>query len=314
MIPTTRLLHRFANTIRLGSGIASEVNGDEVYGNLTSHRYVPGSDRQNTMNVTIGEQLGTTEAVAHQGSKAETSATATATLEERVNRLEETLAKGLFITDGPGNNPDRPEAVHQMGKVPTGNSYLLGSKDVGDGIKDQHHAEEETPFETPQICLAVLPINQNQHRVATSPTDDGVDFVSGSPESFTRTMSTLQCGKDRTNDVGSRHFLLGSLHHKELQLHRHGCYDQQHVCSQNAQCQLVGPALCFYEKPQEMSGGSIPTENTCPFVVITVSDVATIARRLGMSWELFDPEGGTMTAQGNGYGIFSTPGWPNRLL
>ena len=63
-----------------------------------------------------------------------------------------------------------------------------------------------------------------------------------------------------------------------------------------------------------MSWGSIPTETTCPFVVITVSDIATIARRLGMPWEIFDPEGGTMRARGNGYGIFSRSGWPNRLV
>ena len=220
MIPTTRSLHRFANTSRSRSHIASEFNGDEVHDNLTSDHYVPDSDRQNTMNVTIGERLEATEAVAHQESKAETSATATVTLEERVTKLEETLAKGLRVTNGLGNNPDKLEADHWMGKVSTGNSYLLGSKDLGDGIKEQHHAEGETLFENPQICLAVLPIYQNQHRVATSPTDDGVDFISGSPESFTRTMSTLDGGKDRTNDVGSRHFLLGSLHKKELQLHR----------------------------------------------------------------------------------------------
>ena len=93
------------------------------------------------MNVTIGERLGATEAVAHQESKAETSATATATLDERVSRLEETLAKGLRIINGLGIDPDRLEEDHQMGKVSTGNSYSLDSKDLGDGIKEQHHAE-----------------------------------------------------------------------------------------------------------------------------------------------------------------------------
>ena len=266
------------------------------------------------MTVSFGEQLGATEAVAHQKMKGRVSATATATLEERVTRLEETLTKCLRITDGPENNPRRLGAVHQMGKASTGNSYSLDSKDLGDGIKEQHRAESETLFQNSQICLAVLPIDENQHRIATCPKDDGVDFVSGSPESFARTMSTLHCGVDRINDVGSRHFLLGSLHQKELQLHKHGCYDQQGRYSQKAQCQLVGPAMCFYEESRGMSWGSIPTETTCPFVVITVSNIATIARRLGMSWEIFDPEGGTMRARGNGYGIFSRSGWPNRLV
>ena len=220
----------------------------------------------------------------------------------------------VCITDGLGNNPCRLGAVRQIGKVPTRKSRLLDSKDLGDGIKEQHRAEAETLFENPQICLAVLPIDKTQHRVATCPTDDRIDIISGSPESFARTMSTLRGGENRINDVGSRHFLLGSLHQKELQLHKHGCYDQQHLCSQNAQYQLVVPALCFHQKSRGVSWGSIPTETKCPFVVTTVSDIATIARRLGMSWEVFDPEGGTMRAQGNGYGIFPTSGWRNHLV
>ena len=266
------------------------------------------------MNVTIGERLRATEAVAHREPKANTSATATAMLEERVARLEETLTEGLRITSGPQNDPRRLGAVHQMGKGPTGYSYSLDSKDLGDGIKEQHRAEAETLLGKPQIYLAVLPIDDNQHRVATCHTDDRVDFISGSPESFARTMSILHSGGNTINDVGSRHFLLGSLHQKELQLHEHECYDQQRRCSQNAQYQPVGPALRFREKSGGISWGSIPTETTCPFVATTVSDIATIARRLGMSWEVFDPEGGTMRAQGNGYGIFSTSGWLNCLV
>ena len=95
MTPTTRLLRPFANSSHLGSGIASEFNGDEVHGDLTSDHDVPGSDRQNTRNVTIGERLRATEAVVRQEPKADTSATVIATLEERVARLEETLTKGL---------------------------------------------------------------------------------------------------------------------------------------------------------------------------------------------------------------------------
>ena len=58
----------------------------------------------------------------------------------------------------------------------------------------------------------------------------------------------------------------------------------------------------------------MPIETTSSYVVTTVTDIATIARRLGMSWEVFDLEGGTMRAQGNGYGLISAYGWPNRLV
>ena len=43
-----------------------------------------------------------------------------------------------------------------------------------------------------------------------------------------------------------------------------------------------------------------------PFVWTTVSDIAIITRRLGMSWEVFNPVEGVMRAEGHGYGIFST--------
>ena len=54
-----------------------------------------------------------------------------------------------------------------------------------------------------------------------------------------------------------------------------------------------------------MSSESMPSGSMRPFVVTTVSDIVRIARRLGMSWEVFDPEGGSLRAQGNGHGIFS---------
>ena len=276
--------------------IASGFSGDEVQGNLKGGYYGPDSDGQSWMNVSIGERLG-----------------AKATLEERVTRLEE-ITKGLRITESLGNDPDRPGAVHQMGKAPTGISYSLYSKDLGDGIEEKDRARAETLFEEPQICLAVLPIDENHYRVATCPTDDGVEFISGSPESFARTMSTLDGGEDSINEVRSRHFLIRSLHQKELQLRKHGCYDQQRHCGQKAQHQLVGPAPRFHEQSRGMSYGSMPMKTVVPLLVTTVSDIATIARRLGMSWEVFDPEGYTMRAQCNGYGISSTPGWPNRLV
>ena len=66
--------------------------------------------------------------------------------------------------------------------------------------------------------------------------------------------------------------------------------------------QLVGPAVRFHE----MSWDFMPPDIVRPFAITTVSDIAIIARRLGMSWQIFNPEGGIMRAEGNGHGISST--------
>ena len=241
-------------------------------------------------HVTVGERLRVTEVVA---LRADPSAPA---LMERVVRLEERVWKGVRVTDDTENDSDRLG----MGKVSTGNSYSLDSEDRGDGIEEKDRAGAETLFENPRVSLAVLPIDIDE-----SHTDGGVESISGSSESFPRTVRTFNGGENGIKEVGSRPFFLGSIHRKELRFRECGGYEQWHHWGGNAQCQLVGPALRFYGKP---------TETMNPLVVTTVADIATIARRLGMSWEVFDPEGYTMRAQGNGYGIFSTPGWPNCLV
>lgn len=50
----------------------------------------------------------------------------------------------------------------------------------------------------------------------------------------------------------------------------------------------------------------MPPDIVRPLAVTTVSDIAIMVRRLGMSWEVFNPEEGTMRAEGNGHGISST--------
>lgn len=50
----------------------------------------------------------------------------------------------------------------------------------------------------------------------------------------------------------------------------------------------------------------MPPDIIRPFVLTTASDIANMARRLGMSWKVFTPEKGTMRAEGNGHGISST--------
>lgn len=50
----------------------------------------------------------------------------------------------------------------------------------------------------------------------------------------------------------------------------------------------------------------IPTDVVRPLASSTVSDVAVMARRLGMTWKSFDPGSGSMRAEGNGHIISST--------
>lgn len=143
----------------------------------------------------------------------------------------------------------------------------------------------ETLFTTPQIFLAAFHIDQNQQRVAAISTDDRIEFISGSPESRIRTMSVSPGEEERSSELACWLPLLGSLHRNEWELQRYRCYDQQLLFGDpKPHRQLVGPAVRFHE----MSWDFMPPEIVRPFAVTTVSDIAIIARRLGMSWEVFD--------------------------
>lgn len=97
--------------------------------------------------------------------------------------------------------------------------------------------------------------------------------------------------------------LLQSLCQNEFELESYGCYDQQILPGgQNGQGQLVRPAVRYRETPWDR----LPREMDRPSAVSTISDIAILARRLGMSWDVFNPEGGCTKAVGNGHGIFST--------
>lgn len=243
------------------------------------------------------------EEVAGRESKADPSVTAARTLEQRVTRLENILIKHLHGYDGQG-------AICNMGTLHTGSSQTSKSEVYDAVIKAQHLAKAKTPFRTPQICLAAFHLSENEHKVAACPTDDGVEYISGSPESLVRATNILHAGEDGSSGLACLP-LLRSLQLNEWQLDGHGCYDQQPLPDgQNANCQLVGPALRFHE----MSSDSMPSGATRPFVITTVSDIAILARRLGMSWEVFDPEEGSMRARGNGHGIFSLMPRPNCLV
>ncbi|KAL9126688.1 MAG: hypothetical protein Q9217_004299 [Psora testacea] len=161
----------------------------------------------------------------------------------------------------------------------------------------------ETLFTTPEIFLAKLRIDQKQQIITTISSDDKIERISGSPESRHRTMVSSTNGEQRSNELVCWLPFLESLHRNEWELQRYGCYDHQlQVGDPSEQQQLVGPAVRF----REMSWDFMSPDIVRPFAVTTVSDIAIIVRRLGMSWEVFKPEEGLMRAEGNGHGIAST--------
>ncbi len=161
----------------------------------------------------------------------------------------------------------------------------------------------ETLFTAPEILLAEFRINQSKERVTASLTDDRVECISGSELSLFNTMTYDGDAEERSSDFASWLLLLGSLHSNERELKRYGCYSLPALSgNQNSQRQLVGPAVRFHE----LSWNSMPRESVHPSAVTSVSDIAIIARRLGMTWQVFSPEGGCIRAVGNGHGISST--------
>lgn len=161
----------------------------------------------------------------------------------------------------------------------------------------------ETLFTVPEIFVTAFHIDQNQQRIAAVSTDDKIEYISGSPQSCRSTMIVSSYREERSNELVCWLAFLASLHRNEWELQRYGCYSQNLPHDNPAvQEQLVGPALRF----REMSWDFMPPDIVRPLAVTTVSDIAIMVRRLGMSWQAFNPEQGIMRAEGNGHGISST--------
>ena len=57
---------------------------------------------------------------------------------------------------------------------------------------------------------------------------------------------------------------------------------------------------------QRRSWDFVPPEVVRPLAMVTISDIAILARRLGMIWKQFEPLDGNLRAEGNGHTITST--------
>ena len=150
----------------------------------------------------------------------------------------------------------------------------------------------------PHLFLAGFHVDQDQQRVAELSTSDEVHFITASEESDVATGSVLEYEQKRSSKSVCWLSLLGSLHQNEAELKRYGCYTRQ----QYTDGQLVGPAV----RLREIASNFMPPDIARVSAVTTFGEIAIIARRLGMSWEDFNPALGSMRAKGNGHGLFST--------
>ena len=190
-------------------------------------------------------------------------------LEERMTRLETKLIDVACFENVPKNTPKGSEAV-----------------------------DKERSSMIPHLLLAEFRVDQDQQRVAGFSTSDEVQFFTASEESDVAVSNVLGDEQKRSSRSVCWLSLLEILHRNEAELKRYGCYSQQ----QNTQCRLVSPAM----RLREMSFNLKPPDNAQVSAVTTVHEISLIARRLGMSWEDFNPELGSMRAKGNGHGLFST--------
>lgn len=139
-------------------------------------------------------------------------------------------------------------------------------------------------------------VTPNQQKVIKSSLGDTIEWISGS-------MTISPTTENRSDELVCWLPLLGALHQNEWELQRLGCYNYQPMdINTREQGQLVRPAI----RLQERSWDFMSPDILRPVAVTTVSNIATMARRLGMSWKAFRPEDGVMRAEGNGHVLTST--------
>jgi len=132
----------------------------------------------------------------------------------------------------------------------------------------------ETLFTTPEILLSSFWIDQHQRRVPETSRDD-LEWVVGSPASQEKTMMVSPYVDCRTDEMVCWLPLLRSLHRHEWELQRLGCYN-----GRQPSVRLAGPAIRFGERSWDF----MPVDIVRPHAIANVSDIAVLARRLGMTW------------------------------
>ena len=133
----------------------------------------------------------------------------------------------------------------------------------------------ETLFTIPEIVVAPFGLDRQQRRVGQPPVDAKSEWITGSPNSQEKTMIISSYDDRMRDELVCWLPLLRSLHTHEWELQRLGCYT-----GDTSSLPRAGPAVRFRERSWDFMSPEIVR----PHAITNVSDIAVLARRLGMTW------------------------------
>lgn len=172
----------------------------------------------------------------------------------------------------------------------------------------------ETLYTTPRFGLfPYTPGHILSHEVEDSGNLTPHFLLDGSPSAMRSTFCDKKRNSNSSNELVSWIKLIEALHYnsrRTLELIGYG--DSQTTLTPTSANQVSLAALGNQKylihdmRIQERSWDFVPPEVVRPLAIVSVSDIAIMARRLGMLWKQFDPLEGNMRAEGNGFTITST--------
>lgn len=157
----------------------------------------------------------------------------------------------------------------------------------------------EVLYSTPDIFLHHFRVDANHQRYGVHP---GGEWITGSAESEARTLVTSQSFSNPSDEMVCWLPLLATLHRHEKEMEHYNCYKLSTDRLLSGSPSRVAPALVIRERSWDFMSPDIVR----PFAMTNISDVAVLARRLGMTWKDFRPDDGVLRAEGNGHMFTST--------
>ena len=167
----------------------------------------------------------------------------------------------------------------------------------------------ESMFTTPDIFLSSCRYNEQQGIILEGK-GDGLEWIAipnthnkfyhdvlnkAKPRATTKELDQ-NYRLPESQDLACWLYLLESLRVNEVQRQGSGLYTSPNGT------EFFSPACRLRERSWDL----MAPELVRPLARTTVSDIAIIVRRLGMTWRTFQPEEGLMTAEGNGHLVYST--------
>ena len=168
----------------------------------------------------------------------------------------------------------------------------------------------ESMFTTPDIFVSSYRYDEHQDIIPDDKRDD-LEWISlpGMHEKFYHDIFSKATSRSKkikeldqiyplpeSQDLACWLYLLESIRLNEIQRQGSGLYTAP------SGTQFFSPACRLRERSWDL----LSPELVWPLARTTVSDIAIIVRRLGMTWRAFQPEEGIMSAEGNGHLVYST--------